>query len=204
MFIFCIQQIWAYFFILLVLTSSILAVIDTHPSFRVPASSNLSAHFQFNITNPKAIKLSETRVHPGVKITCDAITFVFLVELLVRFTLCPSKCDFFKSFFNIFDIISVVPSSALTLVKLVKVDLWKHYSTFTAYMFSATFRVLRIVRIFKIIRHNKGLQLIVLAIKASGNEILLLFTLMGIGKSSSIESDRKVSIFLLFQNWILS
>ena len=167
---------------MLVLASSILAVIDTHPSFRIPANSNLSLDLKFNITNPKAIKLSETRVHPVMKVSCDVITFVFLAELLIRFALCPSKCGFFKSFFNIFDIISVVPSSALTLVKLVKVDLWRHHSTFTAFMFSATFRVLRIVRIFKIIRHNKGLQLIVLAIKASGNEILLLFTLMGIGE----------------------
>ena len=165
---------------MLILTSSILVVLDTHPAFRVPSGLNRTLNF----TNPKTIKLSHTRAHPAVKIVCDVITFVFLAEILLRFSTCPSpKMGFFKSFFNIFDIISVVPTCILTTAKLIHSDiLWSRHSPFAAYMFAATFRVLRIVRIFKIVRHNRGLQLIVLATKASGNVIALLFTLLGIGK----------------------
>ncbi len=188
--------------------------MDTHPSFRIPRE-NATTRFQSlginmtGITLAKGLMLAQTEAHPALKLTCYVITIIFTVELLLRFTVCPNKYLFFKSFFNIVDIFSVVPMAMLGAIRVYDAYYFAKHGTFIAYTMNAIFSVLRSVRIFKIVRHNRGLQLILLAIKASLSEIALLIILMGIGMYNygiflhfSVYSERVM--FVLFTTaWLI-
>ena len=108
------------------------------------------------------------KVIQATDITC---CIWFTVELLTRFTVCPSKLQFFKQILNWIDIISVIP----------------YYLTF-GYMGGGTFEpvvvellsILRLLRLFRFFRLSMGLQILKQTMIASSKELLLLLLLLTI------------------------
>ena len=69
----------------------------------------------------------------------------------------------------------------LTLIDVVSPHFWLDNDIFFGYSILSLCSVFRAVRVMKIVKHNRGLQIIFLAIKACWKELFLLVILMAIG-----------------------
>ena len=160
---------------LLVLTSTFIIIVDTHKDFRV--ETKLSRLDDPNETNPKIILRETTDPYLALNVIDLLTTLIFTAELLLRFTVCPSKMDFMKSFLNWMDIISLVAQWILFLLYVTITDYW----TLRLYKICSILRVFRIFRIFRLAKHYQGLQILILALRSSFRELMFLaiFVLVG-------------------------
>lgn len=100
----------------------------------------------------------------------------FTLEIIVRFTACPSKIEYFKSVMNIVDILAVIPFYAAIIA--LYLDASAASSTYYA-RFLRFLRLVRVIRVLKLSRHSKGLQVLGKTILTSCRElVLLLFCLI--------------------------
>ncbi|KAL5110752.1 Potassium voltage-gated channel subfamily A member 2 [Taenia crassiceps] len=100
----------------------------------------------------------------------------FTLEIIIRFYSCPNRCLFFKSALNILDIASVLPFYALLVMMCFEIPITRP----TVYLrFFHLLRLFRVVRVLKLSRHSKGLQVLAKTMVTSGRELtLLLFFLI--------------------------
>ena len=71
---------------------------------------------------------------------------------------------------------------ALTMIRLIQPRFWEEKTRiFYAYCILCMSSVFRSIRIVKLVKHHRGLQIIYLAVKHSAKEILLLLLLIFIG-----------------------
>ena len=110
--------------------------------------------------------------------TLDYIcTAFFTAELIVRITFAPNKLRFFKSPMNIIDILALLPFYAQIIVDLMNTNCLLHDDDTTMRVVYETIFLLRIIRIFRIfhlVKHYKALMILVHAIRASVQELLML------------------------------
>ncbi|XP_023321006.1 potassium voltage-gated channel protein Shab [Eurytemora carolleeae] len=103
----------------------------------------------------------------------------FTFELLIRLISCPDKCKFVKTPMNVIDLLAVLPY----YVSLILLNTNSNSGELTEVRRIAQFfRIMRIVRIFKLARHSTGLQSLGYTLKNSYKELglLMLFITMGI------------------------
>ncbi|XP_047137161.1 potassium voltage-gated channel subfamily A member 2 [Hydra vulgaris] len=94
----------------------------------------------------------------------------FLIELLVRFCFCPNKKKFLKKWLNIIDAITVI--CYLLMLAL------KDYR-YISYEYLHTLRLARVLKLFRITKHSKRLQIATIIIKSSMRDLRsLLFCLI--------------------------
>jgi len=93
----------------------------------------------------------------------------FTLELLVRFTFCPAKLEFFKKVMNWIDFLAIVPFYISLYPANSDVEILN------------IIRLIRIFRIFKLSRHSSGLQILGHTLRASVRELLLLISFLIIG-----------------------
>ena len=77
----------------------------------------------------------------------------FTIEFLVRISFCPNKKLFLKTWINIVDLLAVIPFYCQTVFYLLTID---HSETFLRFI--EITKILRIVRVFKLVRHFIGLK----------------------------------------------
>jgi voltage-gated potassium channel Kch len=100
-------------------------------------------------------------------------TAFFTVELIVRVLFAPNKLAFFRSFMNIIDIVALMPLYVQIVLDLTD----QYYCLKNDRAVLETIFVLRIIRIFRVfhlVKHYKALKILVHAIKASIQELLML------------------------------
>uniref|UniRef100_A0A0N5C1E1 BTB domain-containing protein n=1 Tax=Strongyloides papillosus TaxID=174720 RepID=A0A0N5C1E1_STREA len=111
-------------------------------------------------------------IFPQIEFACN-IWFTF--EILIRFTFCPNKLRFFKSPLNIIDLIATISFYIdAILVRLLINDAPKDVAEFLS--------MIRILRLFKLTQHHRGLQILIHTFRASAKELILLvfFLILGI------------------------
>jgi potassium voltage-gated channel Shab-related subfamily B member 1 len=100
----------------------------------------------------------------------------FTFEYIIRFWSSPSKLKFMKAPLNIIDLISILPFFVLKLFN----DPSREGHFTDARRVLTLFRVLRIMRIFKLARHSTGLQSLGYTLKKSYKELGLLMMFLSI------------------------
>ena len=95
----------------------------------------------------------------------------FCIELILRFIICPSVKDFARNFMNWVDIGAVLPFF-LTLI-------YKQQSE-AALVIIPFIQLLRVIRILKLSRHSRGLQILGHTLKVSCRELFLLMFFLSI------------------------
>ncbi len=162
------------FYILVILISVFALVVDTHKDFRVDAGNRVR---QSNETNPKMILLETTDSHKVILMIEAVTTFIFSVELILRLTVCPSKCKFISSLFNWTDLVCIVAEWVI-LVVITQTNYWENDTYWLTYRVCSILRVFRMLRLFRLARHYEGLQIFMLAMKTSAKELLLLVIIL--------------------------
>ena len=167
---------------LLILISIAEVAMETHPIFREQRenSSEITAHLN-NGTSEKLMMYYETEPHSSLLMVDGICVIIFSVELALRIIACPSKIKFMKSFYNIIDIFCVVPFLITFIIGLIDSTFWLHKQFAVVLGYLGLTCVLRVFRLFKLARHYRSFRLLVLAVKSSVRELLLLFLLIFMG-----------------------
>uniref|UniRef100_A0A914C2L1 BTB domain-containing protein n=1 Tax=Acrobeloides nanus TaxID=290746 RepID=A0A914C2L1_9BILA len=147
--------------------------LKTHPSFRIAviSMSNVTVH------NKDYIGVQRTSTEPHkifsqIEFICN---IWFTCEIIVRFIFCPSKIKFFKYPLNIIDLVATLSFyTDAVLVRLLDEDAPKDVVEFLS--------MIRILRLFKLTQHHRGLQILIHTFRASAKELILLvfFLVLGI------------------------
>ncbi|CAL1544802.1 unnamed protein product, partial [Lymnaea stagnalis] len=114
--------------------------------------------------------------------TLDIIcTVFFTLELIFRFIFAPNKWKFVKSLMNIIDLLALVP--LYVQVIFTESDSMQACYLNERFVIEIMFilRIIRMFRIFHLVKHYQALKVLVYAIKASIQELLMLFIFLLIG-----------------------
>ena len=176
-------QIWSIIFFILILVSIAIVAMETHPNFRVKRKGfDLEDLVSSNRTiNPKLILYYETVPHTGLQAVDGICVVIFTMELLLRFLVSPSKLVYIKSFFNIIDILCVLPLFITLIVHAVIGDFLLREQSIILIGYLSLTSVLRVFRLFKIARYYRSFRLLILAVKSSFRELFLLVLLITMG-----------------------
>lgn len=100
-------------------------------------------------------------------------TLFFTIELLVRIFFAPNKRTFFKSPMNVIDIGALLPLYVQIILEVAdRYNCLKNHRAVLETLF--VLRIIRIFRVFHLVKHYKALRILVHAIKASIQELLML------------------------------
>ena len=151
----------------------------TDPSFRRPLEKPLRN--LTGILNPKVIMYLSTSVYTPVIILDNICFCIFAGELLLRFLVCPYKVAFFKGFYNIVDILCVIPMGVLVIMDSFFKNFWTDDTLFYLYSTLSILSIFRVLRLLKFARQFTGVQVLLLSIRSSIRELLLLLLLIMMG-----------------------
>ena len=157
---------------LVVLLSIVAFILETLPILTtVHSSVNESATCFGSVQAQSSVKLmSPNRTLEVIDWLC---TVFFTIEVLIRFVFAPSKFEFMTCALNIIDILALLPlymQIALT-VSDPQHCLRSHYIVIETIFI---LRIIRVFRIFHLVKHYRALKILILAIKASFDELLML------------------------------
>lgn len=116
----------------------------------------------------------------GLNILDIICTAFFTAELIIRFIFSPNKLRFVRSAMNIIDLLALVP---LYMQLILNSDAFKFCYMNERLIFEIMFilRIIRMFRIFHLVKHYQALQILVYALKASIQELLMLLIFLLIG-----------------------
>ena len=130
------------------------------------------------------ILMFNTRFHPVLEILEVIIVAVISLDLLVRFAICPNKRRFFLSVMNAIALIGLIPvwlAVAMYIPILALPDsafTWEYTYTFHIVWL---LRSLRVFYLFHIVTYYRSFKVMILALRESYKELLLLVVLLAIG-----------------------
>lgn len=168
--------------------------LETYHWFRVPipgAQTHNASTYEnyFSAVGDQCIRkkveqgrysLSNTEPHPAMAYLDYLCAAYFTIEFFVRLFFAPSKCKFAKGPLNIIDFLCLVPHLTTVIMKLV--DPYGS-SKDTSNLFRAflALRTVRILRVFKLMKHYAAFKILVYTIKVSTKELLLLVVFLFTG-----------------------
>jgi voltage-gated potassium channel Kch len=133
---------------------------------------------EVNVTRTCGTEVEEENVaivqsHKWLTILDYICTAFFSVELIVRIIFAPNKKSFFKSAMNLIDMLALLPLYVQIILELADSHncLRSHRAVLETIFI---LRIVRIFRIFHLVQHYKALKILVHAIKASIQELLML------------------------------
>ena len=151
--------------------------METLPNMRVtkparPGDRNDTIPYEYR-QNPKLYDILHTEPHPILEQLDTFCTWFFTVEFIVRLIVVPDRVRFWKSMMNIIDVLCVLPMwikyiMVLNDVRFIHMDLLGVYFGFMM------LRVLRICRVLRMARHYTAVKILLLALKASMRELMML------------------------------
>lgn len=175
--------------------------LKTHPDFRLPYLENVTYNIYpdkdpFASSSPSSalssgvwviqtglesdmiiwsVNKRKTTPHQAffyIELICN-IWFTF--ELLVRFTFCPNKGQFFKAPINVIDLVATTSFYIDWIMK----EAARYIENQDMIEF---FSIIRIMRLFKLTQHSSGLKILIHTFRASAKELMLLvfFLILGI------------------------
>lgn len=135
---------------------------------RPNASSSQSQYHEYHVDNP---------IFETIESICIAW---FTLEYLLRFFSSPNKCQFAKGLLNIIDLVSILPFFVSLAFSSLAFASQQYENINNARRILTLFRVLRILRIFKLARHSTGLKSLGYTLKQSNKELGLLMMFLSI------------------------
>ncbi|KAI1279602.1 Potassium voltage-gated channel protein Shaw [Halotydeus destructor] len=149
--------------------------IKTHPNMRVPVIYNKTVSYANSNLTTWTLDKYKTDAHEAfyyIESICNAW---FSFEIVVRFLVSPSKLEFVGDMINVIDFIATMSFYSDMILQNLAADL--ENADILDF-----FSIIRILRLFKLTRHSRGLKILVHTFKASAKELFLLvfFLMLGI------------------------
>ncbi|XP_060563001.1 potassium voltage-gated channel subfamily C member 3-like [Ruditapes philippinarum] len=189
-------KLFGFVSLLFVILSIFSFVAGTTPSFQnieIAQSTGVIANITNNETTPNittgstdsASGRSSKNTHPALYIIDIICLVYFTIEYILRFVFAPKKLQFMTSLMGVIDLIAILPDYIEMIVYAANPDI---SSSSSVVGFITIFRIVRVLRIFRLIKHVPGLWILVYTLKASIGELVLLtcFMLVGILLFSSL------------------
>ncbi|XP_061182464.1 potassium voltage-gated channel subfamily C member 2-like [Saccostrea echinata] len=152
--------------------------LETLPGLR-PSQRSHNSSTNVNCPGNKT-KIIELRENEALYILDIICTVYFTIELVVRFIFAPQKLEFIRSAVNIIDLLALVP---LYMQLILNSDdmraCYMNEQLIIEIMF--VLRIIRMFRIFHLVKHYQALKILVYALKASLQELLMLAIFLIIG-----------------------
>ena len=105
----------------------------------------------------------------------------FPLEYILRLTGAPRKCAFLKDFMNIVDLLAILPFFITIVVLEATPEGEDQQEIQNIRQTISVFRIMRVLRIFKLARHSTGLKSIAYTLTNSYKELGLLVLFMSLG-----------------------
>ena len=149
-------------------------VLETHKWFRIPdagyngtvpngATGSYIApnHCACKIHTDSSVYNKHSEPHPAMTYLDYLSAAFFTLEFLVRIFFAPNKLEFFKQPLNIIDILCLVPHFTSIIIKTVSPS--DNASNILRSVLAL--RVIRVLRIFKLMKHYTAFKILVYTIK---------------------------------------
>ena len=129
--------------------------------------------------NPKMRLILSSQVHPVLEAVDAFCAIFFTLEFVCRLLFCPNRRVFVTTIMNIIDFLCVLPMWIKYILVLGQVEVnWANPKIYPVFFLLMTLRVLRIFRVLRLARHYMGLKILLLAVKESISELLMLFVFL--------------------------
>ncbi|XP_052224740.1 potassium voltage-gated channel protein Shaw-like [Dreissena polymorpha] len=187
-------KIYAVVSMFFVVLSIAIFCMETYHWFRVPipgaVAHNASVYQHYwSPTKDHCVKeihtqgryaFGETEPHPAMTYLDYMCAVYFTLEFGIRLFIAPKKWVFIKGPLNVIDFLCLVPHLTAIILKLA--DPYGA-SKETGHLFRAflALRTVRILRIFKLMKHYSAFKILVYTIKVSTKELLLLVVFLFTG-----------------------
>lgn len=156
--------------------------LETYSSFRVPIdgasmvnkTSSYVISYEDDTCRRQGVSsgyaFADTKPHVVMQVLDYICAAYFSIEFLLRFFFAPHKLKFFKTPLNIIDLLCLVPHLIAISLNL------KDPNDTTSQLFKSmlALRTVRILRIFKLMKHYTAFNILVYTIKVSMRELLLM------------------------------
>jgi len=149
---------FAFTSVIIIVISLVLFIIETLPEFGPKTITQIVNGVSSEIKVP-------SKHDTPIFYVNTAVIVWFTVEFILRFISCPSKLKFFIEISSIIDFLSILPYY-IQVVLAAQGD--SGGESF------AMLRIIRVLRVFKLARHSRGLQILGNTLKASFNELMML------------------------------
>ncbi|CAG2187066.1 unnamed protein product [Mytilus edulis] len=176
-------KVYNIIYILVVVLSAIMAFLFTCEEMReqyidIDTLINVTTSAGFNVytdrNNPKDV-LHATTILPIWWYTLDRFFLVFFtLEYFIRLIVCPSKIEFLKNWLNIMDLILNVSMWTRFCLEMNITLVMNSYTAAWIFGMSYCTISLRLIRIFRIYKQYLELRVLLLSLKTSFKELLLL------------------------------
>lgn len=124
-----------------------------------------------------AYKFSDTKPHVVMTILDYVCAAYFTTEFVIRVFFAPRKMQFFRQPLNIIDLLCLIPH----LIAIILVTINPNDSTSQLFKSMLALRTIRILRIFKLMKHYSAFNILVYTIKVSTKELLLMVVFLFTG-----------------------
>ena len=122
--------------------------------------------------NDKLKLLFNTDPKPVLEYIDSFCTCFFTIEFLGRFVVAPDRVKFLKSVMNIIDVLCVLPMWIKYILQIYHVRIG--FDLLPVFFLIMMLRVLRICRVLRLARHYTGVKILLLALRASIRELMML------------------------------
>ncbi|XP_061162869.1 potassium voltage-gated channel protein egl-36-like [Saccostrea echinata] len=178
-------KVFNYIFMIFVIVSMVTFVMKSHPSFReetltynellfVIAYRDIRFFKELNLENPKEVMMGTTEPKQALRLSDILTSAFFSAELFFHFISCPRKIKFFRSPLNIIDLFLVF-AMWITYALDQEMDiLLKNNELLQFYIAMKSLLILRLFRVFRLMKLYSGLRIMMMSIRASFKDLLLL------------------------------
>ena len=173
----CLYEIWVVFYTGMVLASVTISCLASVSSIRVSCPNAYCAAY---VNHTKKYTVCATSLPSELQWLSICINIVFLIETTAKFLAWPGrKVLFFKNVINVIDVLGFVLTLFALAIEREAPDVFRHHIVlFTAV--SGIASVLKVGRMVQFFKHNKELRVLVLALKFSQADLLLLLFLLSV------------------------
>jgi len=166
-------QIWSASVSFTIVLSIVLYVLVSLPMCRVDRTTYIPFPETDELKSSKVEMYWHTEIHPIILCVDAACNAILSIEWFLNLMTCPSKRKFLKSFLNIMDAVA-----CLFIWVFIVLDHHREIlivkGSYGIMLFLGTMYSTRVFRVFRIVRHNCGMKILLLALKSSARELGIL------------------------------
>lgn len=172
-------------YLVLVLISAMVPCLSTHPSIREETNNitivkysmkRMNKELWLNTDNRKEVLMATTKDPDWLTQLDISLNIFFTIEISLRIISCPSAVLFVKDWINILDVVLLVNLwTQYCIHQYDKIGLITKVSMANLFYITKVLSVFRLLRFLRLAKQYRGLQILLLSLKNSCKELLLLF-----------------------------